>query len=207
MTAFIPKVRTIQLLLRAHLDDGYVCEGSTRVVPNSIVEEMDSIFFAEMDFVLPPLEQKDIRTLDDIYLNVLIERLKKLTIATLDEDGNPITDLIELCKRRLQLNIKAKNFVTKTYLLPAPNLSEPVVEEPMKNKDIHVVPNKDGGWDVQEAGNPTPIDHKSTKKEAVAAGRELAKAAKVELVIHNKNGKISDKDTFGHESKVKDKKH
>ena len=78
----------------------------------------------------------------------------------------------------------------------------------MKKKDIHVVPNKNGGWDVQESGNKTPLDHKSTKKEAVAVGRELAKTAQVELVIHNKDGKISDKDSFGNDSKkVKDKKH
>lgn len=208
--SYNPKIRTIQLVLRAHLDDGYVYEGTTRAFPNSIVEEEDSIFFVHIDCAVAALDNKEIRDLDDLYLNVLVERLRTLPLSQFDQKSGSVKDLIDLCKRRLALNIKAKNFTSNAYFLKKeePEIPIIVVEEPMKKKDIHVVPNKEGGWDVQEAGNKTPLDHKPTKKEAVAAGRELAKVAQVELVIHNKDGKISDKDSYGNDPRnIKDKKH
>jgi hypothetical protein len=78
----------------------------------------------------------------------------------------------------------------------------------MKNKNIHIVPNPEGGWLVKEENSNTSIVSTKTKKEADVIARLLARERKVELVIHNKNGKIADKDSFGNDPrKIKDKKH
>jgi hypothetical protein len=78
----------------------------------------------------------------------------------------------------------------------------------MAKNDIHIVPNKDGGWLVKEEGNKEPLATTKTKKEADTIARPIARERKVELVIHNKDGKIADSDSFGKDSKKsKDKKH
>lgn len=78
----------------------------------------------------------------------------------------------------------------------------------MTKKNVHVTHRKDDGkWQVKKEGNEKASKLVDTKKEAEKVGRELAKKEKSELVIHNKDGKISDKDSFGNESSVKDKVH
>lgn len=77
----------------------------------------------------------------------------------------------------------------------------------MAKHDIHIVPNPEGGWLVKEEGNKEPLASTKTKKEADKIGRPIARERKVELVIHNKDGKIADSDSFGNDpKKVKDKK-
>jgi hypothetical protein len=47
-----------------------------------------------------------------------------------------------------------------------------------------------------------------TKKEAVEVAREIARNNHSELVIHGKDGKIQDKDSYGNDPvPPKDKKH
>lgn len=75
-------------------------------------------------------------------------------------------------------------------------------------KNQHVVPNPNGGWDVKGEGNSKVTKHTNTKAEAEAIAKEIAKNQKSELIIHNKNGQISDKDSFGNDPcPPKDKKH
>ena len=75
-------------------------------------------------------------------------------------------------------------------------------------KNQHVVPNPNGGWDVKGEGNSKSTKHTDTKLEAEKIAREIAKNQHSELVIHKKNGIISDKDSFGNDScPPKDKKH
>lgn len=75
-------------------------------------------------------------------------------------------------------------------------------------KNQHVVPNKNGGWDIKGEGNSKSTKHTETKAEAINLARDIAKNQKSELVIHNKNGQISDKDSFGNDScPPKDTKH
>lgn len=74
-------------------------------------------------------------------------------------------------------------------------------------KNVHIVP-RSGGWAVKKEGNSRASEIHRTKNEATGAGREIAKENKVELVIHNKDGKISDKDSYGSDpNPPKDKKH
>ncbi|WP_214845516.1 MULTISPECIES: DUF2188 domain-containing protein [unclassified Exiguobacterium] len=63
----------------------------------------------------------------------------------------------------------------------------------------HVTPHSDGGYQViaEEASRATK--RFPTQKEAIAAGREIAKKQQVELIIHNKEGQIRDKDSYGND--------
>jgi len=73
-------------------------------------------------------------------------------------------------------------------------------------KDIHIVYDKENKcWHVKRETEETPLKSVKLKKEAQSFGREVAKVDKVELVIHKRNGKISDSDSYGNEGKVKDK--
>lgn len=69
-----------------------------------------------------------------------------------------------------------------------------------KAKNVHVVfrlETKD--WAAKKEGNQKASKVFDTKKEAEQAGRELAKSEKSELIIHNKDGKISGKDSGGND--------
>lgn len=63
------------------------------------------------------------------------------------------------------------------------------------SKKVHVVPHKDG-WAVKVEGNKKASAVTDTKKEAQNAGVEKAKQLKTDLVIHGKNGKIQDSDSY-----------
>lgn len=76
-----------------------------------------------------------------------------------------------------------------------------------KKKDVHIVPHPEG-WAVKRAGAKRASSVHETKAPATEAGRKTAKAEKVELVIHDKEGKIIDKDSYGNDpNPPKDKKH
>ncbi|WP_456400470.1 DUF2188 domain-containing protein [Persephonella sp.] len=75
-----------------------------------------------------------------------------------------------------------------------------------KKKNQHVVPHKNG-WAVKGAGNKKATKVTRTKKEAENIARQIAKNQKSEVVIHNKKGKIIDKDSYGNDPyPPKDKK-
>ncbi len=70
----------------------------------------------------------------------------------------------------------------------------------MANKSHHVVPGgTKGGWDVKKGGADRASAHFETKKEAVDVAREISRNQNTELVIHNKNGRISQKDSHGND--------
>ncbi len=69
----------------------------------------------------------------------------------------------------------------------------------MSTKSTHVVPNPDGGWDIKQSGGQRSSGHFDTKQEAVDRGREISQNQNTEFVIHNKNGKISGKDSHGND--------
>lgn len=74
-------------------------------------------------------------------------------------------------------------------------------------KTKHVVPNSTGGWDVKNCGSSRATKHFETKQPAVDYARDLAKRQEAELVVHNKDGKISKKDSYGNDPcPPKDKK-
>ncbi|PKM65450.1 MAG: hypothetical protein CVU95_15430 [Firmicutes bacterium HGW-Firmicutes-2] len=64
-------------------------------------------------------------------------------------------------------------------------------------KTQHVVPNTSGGWSVKKGGATKATKTFSTKKEAEVFGRQVAKNQKSELVIHNKDGRIQNTNSYG----------
>ena len=62
----------------------------------------------------------------------------------------------------------------------------------------HVVPHGDG-WAVRGAGNERVTSTHSTQAEAQAAAREIAINQQSEVVIHRPDGRIRDKNSYGHD--------
>ncbi len=74
-------------------------------------------------------------------------------------------------------------------------------------KNQHVVKHQEG-WAVKGAGNEKATKVTSTQKEAIEAAREIAINQRSEVVIHGRDGKIRDKDSYGNDPfPPKDKKH
>ena len=68
--------------------------------------------------------------------------------------------------------------------------------EMTKTSIIHVVP-RTAEWVVRTEGNPRPTSVFSTKREAVQTARKIALSRNGELVIHNKDGRISERNSYG----------
>lgn len=62
-------------------------------------------------------------------------------------------------------------------------------------------------WETKKEGQSKPIVSSRTKAAAQGKSIKEAKRSQVEHVIHNKDGKISDKDSYGRDpNPPKDKK-
>ncbi len=66
-------------------------------------------------------------------------------------------------------------------------------------KNQHVTPRSEGGWNVIGERNTRPTAIFPTQKEAIERAREIAQHQKSELVIHGKDGKIREKDSYGND--------
>ena len=62
---------------------------------------------------------------------------------------------------------------------------------------VHVVPNPNGGWDSKREHAERASSHADTKADAVDRARAIAQNTGAELVIHNRNGQIAQKDSHG----------
>lgn len=62
-------------------------------------------------------------------------------------------------------------------------------------KNVHVVPSE-GGWDVRVDGRGG-IKHFQTQNEAVQAGRKLARTNRSEHIVHGRDGRIRQRDSYG----------
>ncbi len=67
------------------------------------------------------------------------------------------------------------------------------------SKTTHVVPNKNGGWDIKQGGAKRSSGHHDRKSDAVDRARQISRNRDSELYIHNKDGKISGKDSHGND--------
>ena len=65
-----------------------------------------------------------------------------------------------------------------------------------EKKNVHTVPTNDGWANRREGGKRASSTH-DTKAEAQAAGRAAAKKDGVEHLIHKKDGKIGDRNSYG----------
>jgi hypothetical protein len=69
-----------------------------------------------------------------------------------------------------------------------------------KQGDVHVLHRKDEAkWVVEVEGGGRARSSHSTKAEAERAGREVAKRNKSELLVHRRDGKVTERSTYGHD--------
>ena len=74
-------------------------------------------------------------------------------------------------------------------------------------KNQHVVP-RNGKWAVRGAGNRRVTSVHDTQAEAIGAATRIARNQRSEAVIHRRNGKIRDRDSYGNDPcPPKDRKH
>lgn len=66
-------------------------------------------------------------------------------------------------------------------------------------KNQHVTPHPDGGWQVIGAGNERATKITTTQAEAINVAREIAKNQQSELFIHNQQGQIRERDSYGND--------
>jgi len=60
----------------------------------------------------------------------------------------------------------------------------------------HVVRRPDG-WAVRGEGNARDTSHHPTQHDAIDAAREIAQHQRSEVVIHGRDGRIRDRDSYG----------
>ena len=65
-------------------------------------------------------------------------------------------------------------------------------------KNVHVVP-REGQWAVKKEGNQRATSIHRTQSNAIDTAREAARAEKSELVIHDRNGRIRNKNSYGND--------
>jgi uncharacterized protein YdaT len=63
-------------------------------------------------------------------------------------------------------------------------------------KNQHVV-RRPEGWGVRGEGNTRDTSVHPTQEKAIDAARDIAKNQRSEVVIHGRDGRIRDKDSFG----------
>jgi hypothetical protein len=79
-----------------------------------------------------------------------------------------------------------------------------------KGPDVHVVPSKTqpGKFVAREAGADKPFTRPATQAKSIDKAIPVAKANKSDVVIHGRDNKIRDKDSYGNDpNPPKDKKH
>ena len=63
-------------------------------------------------------------------------------------------------------------------------------------RNRHVVPNPDGGWDVKKPGAKRASTHHDTQRQAERRAKEIVgNAGGGEVRIHGRDGRIRDSDT------------
>lgn len=67
-----------------------------------------------------------------------------------------------------------------------------------KSKDQHIVPHSEG-WAVQAEGASKPTQVFRTQQEAIERGREIAINQQSELLIHNREGQIRERNSYGND--------
>ena len=65
-----------------------------------------------------------------------------------------------------------------------------------KKTPVHVTPREDG-WAVMREGNERASSVHRTQKEAEKKGRQTARNDKTEFLLHNKQGQVRERDSYG----------
>ncbi|WP_422648794.1 DUF2188 domain-containing protein [Cupriavidus sp. H18C1] len=65
--------------------------------------------------------------------------------------------------------------------------------------NVHVVPEAGGKWAVRIEDTDGTGPTYDTQQEAIASGTEAAQQAKVELIVHGRDGRICERNSFGND--------
>ncbi len=68
----------------------------------------------------------------------------------------------------------------------------------MRKRNQHVVPHEDG-WAVRGAGSQRATSVHRTQREAIDAGRQIARNQRTELFVHGRDGRIRERDSHGND--------
>ena len=68
-----------------------------------------------------------------------------------------------------------------------------------KNQNQHVTPHPFGGWQVKGAGKARATVRRKTQAEAYKVAKEIAINKHSEVIVHGKNGRIREKNSFGND--------
>jgi hypothetical protein len=63
-----------------------------------------------------------------------------------------------------------------------------------KGRDYHIVPSPRGGWTIRREGTDRASGVFARKSDAMERGRQLARGANAELVVHGSDGRIRNRD-------------
>ncbi len=66
----------------------------------------------------------------------------------------------------------------------------------MSSKSYHVIANVNGGWNVKRTGAERATRSFASQKDAIKYGRTLSRSHATELVIHNRDGRLSSKESY-----------
>lgn len=67
------------------------------------------------------------------------------------------------------------------------------------SKDQHVVP-RGSGWAVHGAGNSRDTSQHTKQSSAISAARDIAINQRTEVVVHGRDGRIREKNSYGNDS-------
>lgn len=67
-------------------------------------------------------------------------------------------------------------------------------------KNQHVTPHSNGGYQVKGAGNQKATKLFDRQSDAINFARDVARNQQAELVIHNQQGRIRAKDSYGRDT-------
>lgn len=67
-----------------------------------------------------------------------------------------------------------------------------------KKPGVHITPREDG-WAVTKEGNKKATSVHPTQKQAEDKGRNIARKEGAEFYLHNKQGKIRERDSYGND--------
>lgn len=68
----------------------------------------------------------------------------------------------------------------------------------MTGKNQHVV-QRENGWAVRGEGNSRDTSLHPTQAEAAAAAREIARNQQSEVLVHGRDGRIRERDSYGND--------
>jgi hypothetical protein len=68
------------------------------------------------------------------------------------------------------------------------------------HKSHHVVPGRDGGWNVIRGGATRASKHFKNKSDAVSWARNTSRIQGSEFVVHKRDGIVQRKDSHGNDS-------